>query len=33
MPSSATPRHSAKLKEMDALLLAEERRLNDPYRL
>ena len=27
------PRYAAKLKEMEALLLAEERRLNDPYRL
>jgi choline-sulfatase len=27
------PRHAAKLAEMEALLLAEMRRLNDPYRL
>lgn len=27
------PRHAAKLQEMEALLLAEQRRLHDPYRL
>lgn len=27
------PRHAAKLKEMEGLLLSEMRRLNDPYRL
>ncbi|MEO6244997.1 MAG: sulfatase-like hydrolase/transferase, partial [Opitutaceae bacterium] len=30
---ASDPRHAAKLKEMEDLLLAEERRLNDPYRL
>jgi choline-sulfatase len=30
---AADPRHAAKLAEMEALLLAEMRRLNDPWRL
>ncbi len=30
---SADPKHAAKLKEMEAVLLAEMRRLHDPYRL
>jgi arylsulfatase A-like enzyme len=30
---AADPRYAEKLKEMEALLLAEQRRLNDPYRL
>lgn len=30
---ASDPRHAAKLAEMEALLLAEMRRLNDPYRL
>jgi arylsulfatase A-like enzyme len=30
---AADPRHAGKLAEMEALLLAEMRRLNDPYRL
>ena len=30
---SGNPKYAAKLKEMEALLLAEMRRLNDPYRL
>ena len=27
------PKHAAKLKEMEALLLSEMKRLDDPYRL
>ena len=30
---AADPKYAAKLKEMEALLLAEQRRLDDPYRL
>jgi hypothetical protein len=30
---ASDPRHAAMLAEMEALLLAEMRRLNDPYRL
>ena len=30
---AADPKHAAKLKEMESLLLSEMRRLNDPYRL
>ena len=30
---AADPRHAAKLAEMEALLLAEMRRLDDPWRL
>jgi choline-sulfatase len=30
---ATSPAHAKKLAEMEALLLAEMRRLNDPYRL
>ena len=33
MNLAGDPRHAEKLKEMEGLLLAEMRRLHDPYRL
>ena len=33
MNLAGNPKYAAKLKQMEALLLAEMRRLDDPYRL